>query len=79
MIMRINGFSAGINLPAALRGESLHRLPPYAPAELYPVANFPAVDSPVLEQYRFKCPVHGQAFTGNRHCAQCGFDWPGQN
>lgn len=135
MHVSLNGFSAGINLPAALVGESLHRLPPYAPAEHYRVSDFPAAprewsrgdaltatsfvgvkdgsgmwidlvgnqrldhhvacipivqgvnaitalraaDRPVLEQYRSTCPVHGTAFAGNRHCANCGFDWPGQN
>ena len=135
MHVSLNGFSAGINLPDALVGESLHRLPPYAPAEHYRVSDFPAAprewsrgdaltatsfvgvkdgsgmwidltgnqrldnhvacipivqgvnaitalraaDHPVLEQYRSTCPVHGTAFAGNRHCANCGFDWPGQN
>ncbi len=130
-----NGFSAGINLPPALRGESLHGLPPYAPTEHYPVAGYPGVpagwnrgdaltatyfvgvaegsgmwidltrnqhlgdhvavipviqgvnaitalpaaERPLLEQYRTNCPVHGTPFAGNRHCASCGFDWPGQN
>lgn len=129
------GYTAAINLPPALRGETLHGLPPYAETEHYRVSDFPnapaewsrgdaltqtffvgvkegsgmwidltanqrldhhvacipsvqgvnaitalPVDAnPVLEQYRQTCPVHGDHFTGNRHCASCGFDWPGQN
>jgi hypothetical protein len=32
-----------------------------------------------LEQYKQRCPNHDVAFTGNRFCAKCDFEWPGQN
>lgn len=32
-----------------------------------------------MEQYKRNCPNHGTPFSGNRYCASCGFEWPGQN
>jgi hypothetical protein len=32
-----------------------------------------------LEQYGSQCPKHHTRFPGNRHCRQCGYDWPAQN
>ncbi|MCB9812755.1 hypothetical protein H6778_03805 [Candidatus Nomurabacteria bacterium] len=43
------------------------------------ITALPVESNPVLEQYRHRCPVHDARFSGNRHCLDCGFDWPGQN
>ncbi len=32
-----------------------------------------------LEQYQHRCPIHDKSFGANRHCADCGYNWPGQN
>ncbi len=32
-----------------------------------------------MEQYKRRCPNHDKPFSGNRYCADCGFEWPGQN
>lgn len=40
--MNINGLRAEIHTPSALRGDSLHALPPYARQPAYPVDEYPA-------------------------------------
>lgn len=32
-----------------------------------------------LEQYKERCPVHDREFGHNRHCEECGYQWPAQN
>ncbi len=40
----------------------------------------PMVEPVRLEQYQTHCPVHLIAFVGtNKHCNECGFEWPDQN
>jgi hypothetical protein len=43
-----------------------------------PITGLPCND-PQLEQYVDKCPKHDKKFEENRHCCECGFDWPKQN
>jgi hypothetical protein len=44
-----------------------------------PLTGQKTTDSFRLEEYKENCPVHNTKFGHNRHCEQCGFDWPAQN
>jgi len=43
-----------------------------------PITGLPCND-PQLEQYIDECPKHKKKFGPNRHCKECGFNWPKQN
>jgi hypothetical protein len=39
-----------------------------------------ALEGPILEEYKNKCPVHNIEFSGDiRFCKQCNYSWPPQN
>jgi hypothetical protein len=43
-----------------------------------PITGLPCND-PQLEQYVNKCPKHDTEFGEDRHCEECGHNWPKQN